>query len=268
MDTEPTAPIALALGQIVVDPRLQPRVEGVDPEHVRTLEPVAEHWPPLKVIKQNGRYLLVDGFHRLAAAQNLKLSAIPVVVLDVPAREDLHALAFALNAAHGRPLTLSDRRAFAARLLREHPDWSDREIGRKCGLVQPTIAKVRQDLERQAQIQPVETRIGRDGRAYAATPKPTPCGLSLGQVIENLADVFTPAERRAQRRVVRYLEQLLDVFDQQDGLPGFDTVDQAAEACRAVLGTMAAQELGARLGLPAGKILEIARDLGYRGEQA
>jgi hypothetical protein len=72
------------------------------------------------------------------------------------------------NAAHGAPLTLGDRRAFAARLLHSRSDWSDREIGRRCGLVEPTVAKVRHALEQQGQIPVTNARVGRDGRAYDA----------------------------------------------------------------------------------------------------
>lgn len=89
--------------ELVVDQSLQPRVDGLDADHVRTLEETAKHWSPLKVVQWDGRYLLVDGFHRLEAAKNLKLETVPVEVLETPADGDLQALAFTLNAGHGRP---------------------------------------------------------------------------------------------------------------------------------------------------------------------
>ena len=49
-----TAVHACALDRILADPLLQPRVEGVDPGHVRYLESVVEHWPPLKVVPHEG----------------------------------------------------------------------------------------------------------------------------------------------------------------------------------------------------------------------
>jgi len=172
--------IKIATGNIVADPAFQPRVEGLDLDHVRALETVAEAWPPLKVIAHGKHYLLLDGFHRFAAAQNLGLEQVAVEVLEAPADGDLIGLAFALNAVHGRPLTLSDRRAFAARLLRAHPDWSDREIGRRAGLVQPTIGKIRLDLETRQDIAPADSRIGRDGRSYPAATKVASVGASGG----------------------------------------------------------------------------------------
>ncbi len=72
----------LPIDRILVDPALQPRVGGLDAELVRALEETPEAWPPLRVAERDGQYILVDGFHRLAAAQNLGLSTITVEVID------------------------------------------------------------------------------------------------------------------------------------------------------------------------------------------
>jgi hypothetical protein len=253
--------VSVRPSEITADPALQPRVDGIDPDHVRALEPVAEHWPALKVVKRGGCYLLVDGFHRFAAAQNLKLETVAAEVLDTPENEDLHYLAFTLNAAHGRPLTLSDRRAFAARLLRAHPDWSDREVGRRCGMVQPTIAKVRQELERHADIPTTATRVGRDGREYAVAPRQPRNGTTtLASVIDTFVSAF---DRTGHRQIVRYLSRLADVLEEQNQLKGYETIDDAAQACRAVLGDDGAKELAERLGWSSDNILKIAQALGY-----
>ncbi len=263
------ATISAIFREISCDAALQPRVEGLDPAHVRDLEAIAEAWPPLKAVKRGHLYVLVDGFHRFAAAQNLGLEQVPVEVLEAPADGDLAALAFALNAAHGKPLTLSDRRAFAARLLRAHPDWSDREIGRRAGLVQPTVARVREELERQAEIAPAEVRKGRDGRSYPAAGKPaggTGLAAVLAPLNETLERHVTPAERIAQRKLVRYLERLAAVLEEQNELAGFETIAAGAEACRVVLGAEKAEGLGERLGWSARNILDVAITLGYRDE--
>ena len=259
---------SVGLSSIVADPALQPRIGGLDLDHVKALEGVAEAWPPLKVVKQDDGFLLVDGFHRFAAAQNLGLVAVAAEILDQPEDGDLLGLAFALNAVHGRPLTLSDRRAFAARLLKAHPDWSEREIARRAGLVQPTVGKIRQDLEAQATIAQTENRVGRDGRNYTVAPKgqtKTQDAYQTGQtLLERIGDAFTPVERRNQREIARYLQRLADALEDQDKLAGFETIDSAAAACRAVLGTEAARELADRLGWSAENVFKIAEVLGYQ----
>ena len=257
----------ISLSSIVADPALQPRVTGLDLDHINSLEVVAEAWPPVKVIERDGGFLLVDGFHRFAAAQNLGLETIAVEVLDQPEDDDLFGLAFDLNAKHGRALTLSDKRAFAVRLLKAHPELSEREIGRRAYLAQPTIAKIRLELESRDVIQPTDTRVGRDGRNYtvahknrAAAPDRYQTGPTL---LERIGDAFTPVERRNQRGIVRYLQTLAEALEDQDKLAGFETIDNAADACRVVLGTEATGELAERLGWSAANILKIAEAIGY-----
>jgi ParB-like chromosome segregation protein Spo0J len=255
----------LPLTDIVADSEFQPRVAGIDPAHVRELEEVASYWPPLTVARRGQRYVLVDGFHRYAAAKHLNLASVPALVLDVPEGDDLHARAFALNAAHGRPLTLSDRRAHAARLLKAHPEWADREIGRRSGLVQPTVAKVRAELESSSAIPTVKARVGADGRTRAVKEQEPSPGAPLTSV---LADVISALDPSPQRRIVRYLVKLAAALEEQDSLKGFETFEDAAQACRSVLGEERARDLATRLGWSAHNIFEIALALGCRLESA
>ncbi len=253
--------IAVSLSRIQVDPQLQPRIEGIDPEYVKSLEEVSEYWPPLTVVPRGDRFLLLDGYHRFAAAQNLKLDKISITVIKPFAGEDLLGLAFALNAAHGRPLSLGDRRAFAARLLRANPQSSDRDIGRRCGLVQPTVAKVRHELESRGVIAEAKSRVGRDGRSYAVAPQKNLKQVSLLTIAENLADAL---DTSGQRKIVRFLTKLAEVLTEQRKLKGFKTIDDAAQACLKVLGEKRAKELAECLGWSSSNIYEIARTLGFR----
>jgi hypothetical protein len=248
---------------LVLDPALQPRTSGLDESYVNDLKAGAEHWPAVKCIRKGDALVLVDGFHRVAAAYDLHLETISVQVLEYPADGDLYTLAFALNASHGRPLDLSDRRAYADRVLRSHPELSDREIGRRAGLAQATIGKIRHQLEDKADIQPSEQRVGRDGRNYRVEPRlASGAPQTLG---EALGDLFSPAERKAHRRLVRYMEQLAEQLEQQEELIGsFETIDKGAEACRSVLGADEAKNLGERLGWSSSNILALAVSLGYR----
>jgi ParB-like chromosome segregation protein Spo0J len=250
--------IDVKLDQITIDPTLQPRVSGLDAAHVRELQEAFETCPPIRVVKKGDTYILVDGFHRFAAAQNLQREKIAVEIVDAKDDDDLFALAFSLNAAHGTPLTLSDRRAYATRLLQAHSDWSDREIGRHCGLMQPTVAKVRQDLEQKESIPVVRERTGRDGQKYSMPPKKQP--------VLHLNKTITPSGRASQRKITDYFMRLADLLEEQDNLPDFKTLTDAVEAFRAVLGNDLASALADRLGWTSYDVLEIAKILGYRKE--
>jgi len=265
----------LPITAITIDPALQPRVEGIDPDHVRVLEDVHDTWPPLVVVDDDGCYVLVDGFHRYAAAQNLGLVTIPVEIRDMPEDGDLKGLAFSFNAAHGRPLTLQDRRTRAIDLLQLHPDWADREIGRRCGLAQPTVAKLRTDLETSAQIEQTDVRVGRGGYTYAVgtNSKQRPAGElpeeGVGERVGSaVGRLFTSEERRQQRQVASYFRRLAVALEDGDDVDGWETAADAADACRLVLGDEHAAELRDRLGRTSRNVLNVAIALGYDDEDA
>jgi len=253
--------VRIQIEELGVDPSVQPRVDGLDANHVRALEETPETWPPLKVVRQDGQYLLVDGYHRLEAAQNLGLESIRVEVVDAPSDGDLHALAFALNAAHGRPLSLADRRAFADRLLRAQPHLADREIARRCGLAANTVGSIRGRLEESAQIEQTAERVGYGGYVYK--PRREAGELPEPDPVEALGDYLVKRERRQQRRIARYLEQLAVALDDQHKLKGWETHEDAAEACRATLDDERVAELAQELGSGAHNVLQVAIALGY-----
>lgn len=262
----------LSLDRIVIVPDLQPRVAGLDEAHIRALEDAVASWPPLVAVAppSGGRPVLADGYHRVAAAQNLGLATVPVRIVPMPADGDLHALAFALNAAHGRHLTLTDRRAFAERSLRQRPEVSNMEVARRAGLSPTTVATIRERLEADAAITPAPERVGVDGSHYSvgATRSPRPPGAlpesGLGELVSNaVGRLLTSEERRQQRKIAQYLRRLVVALEDGDTLEGWDTAEAAADACRLVLGDAAAADLGERLGRMSRTVLNVALALGY-----
>ncbi len=266
--------VDLGLDCITIVPDLQPRVAGLDEGHVRALQEASEGWPSLAVVQRGNAVVLVDGFHRFAAAQNLGLSRVPVRIVPLPPDGDLHALAFALNAVHGRPLSLTDRRAEAARLLSQHPEVSNMEIARRAGLSPTTIAAIRERLEQADTITPAPERLGVDGTRYPVSPArperapgvlPAP---GFGEVVGGaMGRVFTSTERCQQRQIVIYLRRLAVALEDQAQLSGWEEADDAAEACRLVLGDEDAAALAERLSQTCERVLAVADALGY-GEAA
>jgi len=260
------------IDSIQIDSNLQPRVDGIDADHVQSLQDAPDGWPAVAVVEHKGRYVLVDGFHRFAAAQNLGLTEIPADILPMPIDGDLHALAFSLNAVHGRPLTLTDRRAFAARLLNRQADISNMEVSRRAGLSPTTVAGIRERLESRKEIDPAPERIGADGGRYPANPGGgRPAGelpaIGLGSSVGNaIGRLISPAERSQQRRLVQYLERLAVALEDQETLDGWDDAEDAANACALVLGEGRAHQLGDRLGWTARNVLDVANALGFVDE--
>jgi len=252
---------SVTVRELRVDPSLQPRVGGVDVDHVRALEERPDSWPPLKVVRREGRYLLVDGFHRLEAAKTLGLESVRVEVVEVSPGTDLHELAFALNSTHGRPLSLTDRRAFAERIVRGQPRLADREIARRSGLAANTVGAIRERLKESAQIEQTTERVGQGGYLYR--PRRETGELPDADPVEALGDFFSSRERRQQRRIARYLERLAVALEDHHRLKGWETNDDAVKACRAALDRERLAELAQELGAGAHNVLRVAVALGY-----
>lgn len=253
--------IDLDIDRIIANLELQPRVGGLDANHVGLLEECPEAWPPLVVVDDGG-YLLVDGFHRLAAAQNLGLKTTRVDVREMPEDGDLRALAFSLNAAHGRPLTLTDRRSEAERLLNADPAMSNMEVARRTALSPSTVAPIREALEAAEQIPATEQRVSRSGISYTP-PSPRQRGELPAEQVGLAERLFTAKERREQRGLAHYFERVAVALDDQFAFDNWETADEAADACRAVLGDQAASDLAERLGPAARNVLDVAEALGY-----
>jgi hypothetical protein len=147
----------LPIGQITIDEGLQPRRDGLSEEHVAALMETPEDWPAIMVAHIGGRNLMVDGFHRFEAAQRLGYESIAAKVFYPDGNTDLFRVAFSLNIQHGRPLTRRDRNAYADDLLQSHPDLSDREIGRRCGLHHETVGAIR---NRRRDFAPADRKAG------------------------------------------------------------------------------------------------------------
>lgn len=261
--------VELPLEQLIFPPDLNPRRGDLDADNVRLLEELGGNWEPIDVLRTPEGYAVANGRHRAAAAANLGLSTISARIIELPADADYRIIGFGLSAKGNLPLSLDDRRAFANYLLLEYTDWSDRKIAEMAGLSQPTVAKIRGELEASARIEQTETRVGRGGYKYAVTRQERRPPGELPPDQEPLGErLFTPRERRAQAKLARYFLRLADALDDQFDLAGWELVTDAAEACRLVLGEEAARELAERIGPAARNVLDMARALGCQDDPA
>ncbi|WP_184491895.1 ParB/RepB/Spo0J family partition protein [Streptomyces sp. I6] len=142
-------------------PADSPRLNGVDESHVRRLADTYASLPPILVHRPTMR--VIDGSHRVAAAALVGQDSVEAHYFDGP-EEDLFLRSVSANTAHGLPLTVGDRKAAAARILRSHTDLSDRAVATYTGLDAKTVAAVRRSSTEDATRS--NTRIGSDGKAH------------------------------------------------------------------------------------------------------
>lgn len=146
----------------MLTPADSPRIEGESRQHVDALAASGATLPPIVVHRPSMR--VIDGMHRLRSAELVGQHEIAVRFYD---GDDLDAfvLAVRLNATHGLPLTLADRKAAAVRIVCERPRWSDRAIAEVVGLSPKTVGAVR--ARASEEIPQLPERVGRDGRVRA-----------------------------------------------------------------------------------------------------
>ncbi|MEK6216639.1 MAG: ParB/RepB/Spo0J family partition protein, partial [Boseongicola sp.] len=104
-------------------------------------------FPPVIVFSDGYSYWLGDGFHRFEAHQSAGLTEINAEIRDGDLR-DAMLFAAGANADHGLRRTQADKRNAILALLAdpEWRDWSDKEIARRTGTSDKTVAKVRREL--------------------------------------------------------------------------------------------------------------------------
>jgi ParB-like chromosome segregation protein Spo0J len=157
-DLEGLPIVSVPLDSLVVAD--SPRRSGPSAQHVRRLAESQSGLPPILVHRQTMR--IIDGTHRFRVAQLRGQQEIDVRFTDCDEASSF-VLGVRANITHGLPLTLSDRKAAAARVISLYPQWSDRMVASVTGLAAKTVAAVRKRLT--GDFQQPDKRVGMDGRA-------------------------------------------------------------------------------------------------------
>lgn len=97
---------SLSITEIVIDDALQVRakIDGGTVKRYADAMRTDAAFPPIKVARINGVCFLVDGWHRVAAAQQVGRSAIEAEITPANDFETARWMAASANLAHGLPL--------------------------------------------------------------------------------------------------------------------------------------------------------------------
>lgn len=139
----------IKIEDLTIDPALQAR-ECLNQEVV---DDYSELWlagtifPPISVINTGKELLVVDGFHRVKAAQKIGILDIPSVLTD-GSRRDAILIAVGANQDHGLYRSNADKRKAVKTLLDdiEWSEWSDREIAKHCAVSPTFVGNLRVSL--------------------------------------------------------------------------------------------------------------------------
>lgn len=153
------------------DTQMRAGLNGDTVAEYRDAMKAGDTFPPIVVFFDGSDYWIGDGYHRWHAAGEAGLDALPCDIRQ-GSRRDAILFACSANSVHGLRRTNEDKRKAVATLLKdaEWVTWSDQEISRSCGVSQPFVGKLREQLI--TVINTGKKRIGKDGRKYNAK-KPT-----------------------------------------------------------------------------------------------
>lgn len=158
---------SIAISKVKVDGGTQTRAGTNGPVvyEYADLMRVGVKFPPIVVYHDGEEYWLADGFHRVAAAKEVRLSNI-MADIHQGTRRDAVLHSVGANTDHGLRRTNDDKRRAVEMLLRdeEWAKWSNREIARRCAVSDVMVGNIRENLKATANHLQSNERIGADGR--------------------------------------------------------------------------------------------------------
>lgn len=165
----------LKLTEIKRDVKLSPR-DGTNPDVVTRYMECLDQMPPIVVFKipDEEKYLLVDGWHRYVAAEQLGHESIMAEQAKYGTRDEAYEYALLANLKHGLPLTRKEKRRVIEAFLKLHPERANKWIGEDLGCRNVTVEAARLRLESMCQIDTYEMLTQRDGTQYPRTIEQPP----------------------------------------------------------------------------------------------
>lgn len=118
----------MRIDEIIIRQSVNPR-KKIRSDIVEKYSEIIDLLPPVIVQKSTG--VLIDGFHRVAAAKHVGKYQFPAEEIDIPDTE-LFSEACRRNNAHGLPLSKSERNEAIVKLYRE--GWKQEALGELWGM--------------------------------------------------------------------------------------------------------------------------------------
>lgn len=170
---------SIQLSQIILDAGTQIRADinsETVAEYAEAMLDTARNNFPAVVVFRTGpdKFILADGFHRVAAAKKRGFKDILAKVHE-GSRTDALKFALEANTGHGLRLTNADKHQSVELALAEWPTISNNEIARICAVSHTLVNKIRPAQVESASTsnteKPNKKRVGKDGKEQSATKR-------------------------------------------------------------------------------------------------
>lgn len=222
----------LFIDEIKKDPSLQSR-EGIDKGLIKEYADIISEQGyifsvPIEVYfeRESKSYWLVDGFHRVAAAEQCGIKKIRAKCIYGTYQDAQYACTLS-NIKNGRQRTKKDHEK-AVRMMLLHPygkGVTNSVVAKRLLVTDHTVKKVRGELEQAGLLEPLEKNEGVDGKKYSSTkerkaPSPTLSRQSsnseqIGTAPYALGDTPTPSVTIPSHDTLPTIDQCYHVPDCQ-----------------------------------------------------
>ena len=164
-----TRPRVSQLADLRLDEAIQPRAAldlAVVDEYAAAMAAGAE-FPPVVIFDDGAVRWLVDGFHRVKAAERLGTKTLPSEI-HKGSKRDATLYAVSANQTHGLRRTNADKRKVVLVMLHDGQwkRWSDREIARRCGVTHPFVESLRKEASGNGYQMESKRTVERNGQTY------------------------------------------------------------------------------------------------------
>jgi len=113
----------------------------LDMKHVDILKDNLDNVPPIKVVDTDRGTLLIDGYHRVAAAKEVKRKTLPAEYVTFQNTQDVMLAAMSANNKHGRASSKKERKNYILLLHKMFPDMSQQTIANNVGVHQTVVSR-------------------------------------------------------------------------------------------------------------------------------
>ena len=138
------SPQMIALDDVVLRDDLDPRLGERDDDLIAQYADIFDALPPIEINQHNE---VIDGWHRVRAAESAKRTEIAYFVVETDGDDDLADRMYAANLRHGVQYSREQKRAYGVRL--HGRDLSAKKIARLSGVGVSTVYRWTKELREQ-----------------------------------------------------------------------------------------------------------------------
>jgi hypothetical protein len=219
----------LKISQIKTDGGTQPRAELNQQVIEEYAEAIGEGaiFPPVDVFYDGTDYWLGDGFHRIGGHKLAGKGEVEATIHQGTRGDALdYACSAAPNSKHGLRETPEDRHRRVRTMIQKHPDWTNVQIAKHCGVSREMVRRV--SIMHNVQDRPTTRTVERGNTTYTMNTAPIGKTPPTGQ----------PAEESIYEEEVIDIDIAIDteeeiaIGDRQEdntGMPDCNTPEEAEE---------------------------------------